>query len=274
MPRWGWCGKSVHINAGWHREVWCRGRPLFFPLQPCVVLTFPPESRALSVVSVRKASLDSGGGGALSPPYGLNSCLCRLPQPGEQRIKFKTRIQTSSPTLRWVAARCRWQNASTISNALCQRPATAPLPPSQWRHFQSTAQQLRLPVRLLLPASPVQREEKNPTLLRTILINTDIYQAAEEATAARCLGLRENSRNKWNCHKVVDRPVFITASAWEKWIVSSKRYRSSWRGWWAAQSAEAFSERQAVSKNQAAFLACRHVGPLGMPGDKLCTVTQ
>lgn len=60
------------------------------------------------------------------------------------------------------------------------------------------------------------QREKNPTLLRTILINADIYQAAEEATAARCLGLCENSRNKWNCHKIVDHPVFITANAWEK----------------------------------------------------------
>lgn len=70
------------------------------------VLTFPPESRALSGVSVRKASLDSGGGGAPSPPYGLNSCLCRLPSQGSKGL-------SSRPISRHPPPHCaEWQHGA------------------------------------------------------------------------------------------------------------------------------------------------------------------
>lgn len=76
--------------------------PRFFLLHPTrhwVALTFPPKSRALSGTSVRKASLDSSGGGAPSPPYGLNSCLCRLPRRGSKGL-------SSRPTSRHPPPRC------------------------------------------------------------------------------------------------------------------------------------------------------------------------
>lgn len=87
-----------------------RGHPLFLPLPPkrhCVVLTFPPESRALSGVSVRKASLESGGGGALFPPYGLNSCLCTLPRRGSKGL-------SSRPISRHHPPHCaEWQRGTS-----------------------------------------------------------------------------------------------------------------------------------------------------------------
>lgn len=62
---------------------------LLHPKRHCIALTFSPESRALSGVSVRKASLDNSGGGAPSPPYGLNSCLCRLPSRGSKGLSSR-----------------------------------------------------------------------------------------------------------------------------------------------------------------------------------------
>lgn len=77
-----------------------KGVPCLFPLHPkrhCVMLTFPPGPRALSGVSVRKASLDSSGGGSTIPSIWAEQLPLQTSQPEEQRIKFKTHIQTSSP---------------------------------------------------------------------------------------------------------------------------------------------------------------------------------
>ena len=87
------------------------------------------------------------------------------------------------------------------------------------------------------PCQPGAGRGKIPTRLRTILINTDIHQATEETTAACCLASNENSRNKWNCQKVVDHPIFNTANAQRNEL-------------WAAKDTEACGEANGLPKNR------------------------
>lgn len=102
------------------------------------MLTFPPESRALSGVSVRKASLDSGGGGVLSPPYGLNSCLCRLPSRGSKGL-------SSRPISRHPPPHCaEWQRGASDK--------TLPLFPMHFVRDQ-------LPLLCLIPSDDISSQQ-------------------------------------------------------------------------------------------------------------------
>lgn len=78
-----------------------------------------PELSTSLFQSVRDATLDRNGGSTSSCVWAEQLPL-QISQPREQRITFRTDTQTPSPSSGWVAAQCKWQNASTLSKILCQ----------------------------------------------------------------------------------------------------------------------------------------------------------